>query len=159
MESVGDARVFPTFNCIAGYWNSPMGLHDISTTGSTCLMGTYEYLMMAFGLNTSPGALQCALEMISSGITWQTCNVYGRFVANYACIVASLNHSTSRAYRYFLPSFTAIQSAALGQLPDELLHRPVLAPPRRGPPFATHVDACGTQLGCALIQEQQDGML
>ena len=87
------------------------------------------------------------------------CNVYRGFVANYARIAAPLNQLTTKAYGDTLPTFTETQAAAFTRLLDALLHPPVLALPRRGAPFTIDVDACDTQLGCALLQEQKDGQL
>jgi len=87
------------------------------------------------------------------------CNVYRRFVANYARIAAPLNHLMTKAHGDTLPAFTEAQSAAFTRLRGALLHPPVLALPRRGAPFTIDVDACDTQLGCALLQEQPDSQL
>jgi len=84
------------------------------------------------------------------------CNVYRHFFANYARIAAPLNQLTTKAYGDTLPAFTETQAAAFTRLRDALLHPPVLALPRRGAPFTIDVDACDTQLGCAVLQEQPD---
>jgi len=58
------------------------------------------------------------------------CNVYRRFVANYARIAAPLNQLTTKAYGDTLPEFTEAQASAFTRLRDALLHPPVLALPR-----------------------------
>jgi len=70
-----------------------------------------------------------------------------------------LNQLTTKAYGDTLPEFTEAQAAAFTRLRDALLHPPVLALPRRGAPFNIDVDACDTQLGYALLQEQPDSQL
>jgi len=87
------------------------------------------------------------------------CNVYRRFVANYARIAAPLNQMTTKAYGDTLPEFTEAQAAAFTRLRDALLHPTVLALPRRGAHFTIDVGACDTQLGCALLQEKPDSQL
>jgi len=87
------------------------------------------------------------------------CNVYRRFVANYARIAAPLNQLTTKAYGDTLPESTEAQAAAFARLRDALLHPPVLALSRRGAPFTMDLDACDTQLGCALLQEQPHSQL
>jgi len=87
------------------------------------------------------------------------CNVYRRFVANYSRIAAPLNQLTTKAYGDTLLELTEAQAAAFTRLRDALLHPPVLELPRRGAPFTIDVDACDTQLGCALLQEQPDSQL
>jgi len=87
------------------------------------------------------------------------CNVHQRFVANYSRIAAPLNQLTTEAYGETLLELTEAQAAAFTLLRDALLQHPVLALPRRGAPFTINVDACDTQLGCALLQEQPDSQL
>ena len=76
IDSLEDARVFSTLDCNAEYWQIPMALDDIDKTAFTCYMGTYEYLKIAFGLTHAPATFQRALDIILSGMTWQTCLVY-----------------------------------------------------------------------------------
>jgi len=45
-------------------------------TAFTCHVGTYEQLKMAFGLTNAPAIFQRALDIILSGMTWQTCLFY-----------------------------------------------------------------------------------
>ena len=87
------------------------------------------------------------------------CNVHRRLVANCKWISEPLNQLTTIAYGDTLPTFTEMQAATFTRLRDALLHPPVLALPRRGAPFTIDVVACDTQLGCALLEEQQDGQL
>jgi len=82
------------------------------------------------------------------------CNVYRRFVANYARIAAPLNQLTTKAYGDRLPNFTEAQAPAFIRLCDALRHPPVLALARRGAPFTIDVDVCDTQLEGALFHEQ-----
>jgi len=247
IDSLGDARVFSTLDCNAGYWQIPMAPEDIEKTAFTCHMGTYEYLKMAFGLTNAPATFQRALDIILSGMTWKTClvyldcvivfsvtpenhvkaldealtrlgpagvtlkdkkcqffqmsvedirhiispwemrvhnknlealakvghprtktqlrsfrgmcNVYRRFFASYTRIAAPLNQLSTTVIGDTLPAFTQTQVAAFTRLRDALLHPPVLALPRRGAPCTIDVDACDTQLGCALLQVQPDSQL
>jgi len=87
------------------------------------------------------------------------CTMYRRFVASFARIAAPLIHLTTTAYGEELPAFTEMQVPAFTSLRDALLHPPVLALPRRGAPFTIDFDAFETQLGCSLLQKQQDGHL
>ena len=51
-------------------------------------------------------------------------------------------------------AFTQTQTASFTRLRDVLVHPPVLALPRRDAPYTIDVDACDTQMGCTLLQEQ-----
>jgi len=127
-----------------------------------------EYL----GHNTSPGGMRVHnknLEALAKEGHPRTktklrsfldmCNVYRRFVANYAQIAAPSNHLMTKAHGDTLMAFKETQAATFTRLSDALLHAPVLAHPRRATPFTIDVDACDTQLGCALLQEQLDSQL
>jgi len=69
IDSLGDARVFSTLVCNAGYCQIPMAPDDIDKTAFTCYTGTYEYLNMAFGLTNAPATFQRAVDIILSGMT------------------------------------------------------------------------------------------
>jgi len=61
IDSLGDARVFSTLDCNAGYWQVPTAPDDIEKTAFTSHMGTNEYLKMAFGLTNAPATFQRTL--------------------------------------------------------------------------------------------------
>jgi len=50
-----------------------------------------------------------------------------------------------------------LQQQVFARLKEALTIPPVLARPRRGPKYVLYVDTCGTQVGAALLQEQDDG--
>jgi len=52
-----------------------------------------------------------------------------------------------------------LQQQAFDRLKEALTTPPVRALPRRGPKYVLYVDTCGTQVGAALLQEQDDGKL
>jgi len=52
-----------------------------------------------------------------------------------------------------------LQQQAFDRLKEALKTPPVLALPRRGRKYVLEVDDCGTQVGAALLQEQDDGKL
>jgi len=54
---------------------------------------------------------------------------------------------------------TPLQQQAFDRVKESLTTPPDLALPRRGRKYVLDVDACGTQVGAALLQEQDDGKL
>ena len=58
-----------------------------------------------------------------------------------------------------VPPATPPQQQAFDRLKEALTTPPVFALPRRGREYVLDVDACGTQVGAALIQERDDGKL
>ena len=76
LDSLGDAGVFSTFDCNSGYWPIPVASEDRYKTTFTTHMGTFCHVRMPFGLRNAPATFQRALDIILSGLRWQTCLIY-----------------------------------------------------------------------------------
>jgi len=85
------------------------------------------------------------------------CNVFRRFVPNFAWMAAPLTGLMGSTAPVLVPTATPLQQQAFDRLKVALTTPPVLALPRRGRKYVLDVDACGTQVGVALPQEQDDG--
>jgi len=76
LDSLGEARVFSTVDCNAGYWQIPVAKEDRSKTAFTCHWGAYQCVRLPFGLSNAPATFQRAMDMILSGVKWQKCLIY-----------------------------------------------------------------------------------
>jgi len=76
LDSLGDARVFTSLDCKAGYYQVPLRPADREKTAFTTHAGIYHWLSMPFGLTNAPATFQRALDIILSGLKWQLCLVY-----------------------------------------------------------------------------------
>ena len=76
LDSLGDAAVFTTLDCNSGYWQVPIAPEDRDKTTFTTHLGTFRHLRMPFGLRNAPATFQRALDIILSGLRWQTCFIY-----------------------------------------------------------------------------------
>ena len=76
LDSLGDAMIFTTLDANAGYWQIAVAPEDRDKTTFTCHSGTYRYRRMPFGLRNAPATFQRALDIILSGVRWQTCLIY-----------------------------------------------------------------------------------
>ena len=76
LDSLGDAQIFTTLDCNAGYWQVPLAPEDRDKTTFTSHLGTYRYVRMPFGLRNAPATFQRALDIILSGVRWQKCLIY-----------------------------------------------------------------------------------
>jgi len=76
LDSLGDAQVFTSLDCNAGYWKVPLRKEDQEKTAFTTHCGIYHWLSMPFGLTNAPATFQRALDIILSGLKWQICLVY-----------------------------------------------------------------------------------
>ena len=85
------------------------------------------------------------------------CNVYRRFVKGFAKIAAPLNRKTGKDQPFEFEVLTDEEYEAFEELKKRLISPPILALPRYGKRYTLDTDACGYQVGCALLQEQPDG--
>ncbi|CDF38306.1 unnamed protein product [Chondrus crispus] len=85
------------------------------------------------------------------------CNVYRWFVQGFAKVAAPLNKNTGKNQPYDFEVLTDAEYAAFEELKRRLVSPPILALPRYGRKYTLDTDACGHQVGCALLQEQPDG--
>ena len=76
IDSLGNATIFTTLDANSGYWQVPVAPEDRDKTTFTTFMGTFRHKRMPFGLRNAPATFQRALDMILSGVRWQTCLVY-----------------------------------------------------------------------------------
>jgi len=76
LDSLGDATVFSTQAYNARYWQIPVAAQDRDETTFTTHTGLFRFLRLQFGLVNSPASFQRALDIILSGLRWQTCLMY-----------------------------------------------------------------------------------
>ena len=80
------------------------------------------------------------------------CNVYRRFVPQFAKIASPLVELTTKEYPDKLPPLTELQSQSFNTLKQALLKPPILRLPKEGLAYTVDTDASATQIGCALFQ-------
>ena len=85
------------------------------------------------------------------------CNVYRRFVSNFARVSAPLNKLLKKEQSPKLEPFTDDEWKAFHKLKEALASPPVLRLPRENLLFSVDTDACEYQIGCALMQLHEDG--
>ena len=76
IDSLGDAVIFTTLDCNAGYWQVLLHHADRDKTAFVCHAGTFRYLRMPFGLTNAPATFQRTLDILLSKFKWQCCLVY-----------------------------------------------------------------------------------
>ena len=88
-----------------------------------------------------------------------TCNVYRRFVKDFAKIARPLTNLTRKNASPDFETPSADELAAFETLKGRMTSPPILTLPREGKPYTIDTDASSYQLGCALLQEQDDKSL
>ena len=76
LDSLGDAEIFTTLDCNAGYWQVPVAPEDRDKTAFMSYLGTFRYTRMPFGLRNASATFQRALDIFLSGVRWQSCLIY-----------------------------------------------------------------------------------
>ena len=76
IDSVREALLFKTLDALWGYWQVPIAERDRDETTFSSHMGTFRYKRMPFGLRNAPATFQRALDIVLSGVRWETCLVY-----------------------------------------------------------------------------------
>ena len=79
------------------------------------------------------------------------CNVYRRFVPNFARIASPLNAKTSKKQPYHIGSLFDEEFESFRELNRLLMDPSILGLPRLGYRFTLDTDACDKQVGCTLL--------
>jgi len=87
------------------------------------------------------------------------CNVFRRFVANFAQMTGPLTYLMKSTAPFLVPPTTPLQKHNCDRPKEARSTLTVVALPRRGRKYVLDVDARGTQVGAALRQEEDDGQL
>jgi len=85
------------------------------------------------------------------------CNVFRRFVPNFARIAAPLNAKLRKGEPVSFGPFNDKEQEAFDTLKMRLISPPVIALPRGTGKYTVDTDACDRQVGCVLLQEQLTG--
>ena len=85
------------------------------------------------------------------------CNVYRRFVPNFARTAAPLNAFLRKGFTTQLPPFNEKQSARVDLLKKSLLSKPIVRLPPTDLPYPVDTDAFSHHLGCVLLQTYPGG--
>jgi len=76
IDSLGDARVFSTLDCDAGYRQIKVTEEDKKNTAFKCHSDAWQCVRLPFGLCNAPATLQRAMDMILAGVKLQIRLVY-----------------------------------------------------------------------------------
>jgi hypothetical protein len=64
LDSLGGAKVFSTLDAASGFWQTAMDPESIAKTGFVTRYGTYEFLVMPFGLTGASSTFQRTMTNI-----------------------------------------------------------------------------------------------
>jgi len=76
LDALGGASWFSTLDLRAGYHNVPIHEDDRDKTAFITRRGCFRYTVMPFGLTCAPSVFQRLMDLVLSGLAYETCLVY-----------------------------------------------------------------------------------
>ena len=67
---------FSTLDLVSGYWQVELAEQDREKTAFCVPDGLFEFKVLPFGLNNAPATFQRLMDLLLSGLKWNTCLVY-----------------------------------------------------------------------------------
>ena len=76
LDTLGEMKYFSSLDLCSGYWQ--IELHPDSWPKSAFVThrGLHEFVQLPFGLCNSPSTFQRLMEVVLSGLVWDSCFVY-----------------------------------------------------------------------------------
>ena len=76
LDALRGSNWFSTLDLQSGYFQVEMDPADAEKTAFTTICGLYQLKVMSFGLFNAPAAFERMIEIILSGLHWETCLLY-----------------------------------------------------------------------------------
>ena len=76
LDALRGSKWFSTLDLQSGYFQVEMDPADAEKTAFTTICGLYQFKVMSFGLCNAPATFERMMEIILSGLHWETCLLY-----------------------------------------------------------------------------------
>jgi predicted aspartyl protease len=76
LESLGGSCYFSTLDLRAGYWQTELDPRDADKTAFITRSGQYRFTVLSMGLANAPSQFQRLMDLVLSGMLWDSCLVY-----------------------------------------------------------------------------------
>ena len=76
LDSLGGAKWFTSLDLASGYWQVEMDPKDREKTAFITQFGTYQFVVMPFGLCNAPATFQRLMDEVLDKILWDFVVVY-----------------------------------------------------------------------------------
>lgn len=84
LDTLNGMKCFSTLDQANAYWSIPIQEDDKEKTAFQTANGLYEFNFLPFGLCNAPATFQRLMDVLLSGLHWETCLVYLDDVMVYA---------------------------------------------------------------------------
>ena len=76
LDALQGSQIFSTLDLRSGYWQVSVDPKDREKTAFVTPDGLWEFLRLPFGISGGPATFQRAIEIVLSGLTFETCLCY-----------------------------------------------------------------------------------
>ena len=76
LDALRGSKWFSTLDLQSGYFQVEMDPADAEKTAFTTICGLFQFKVMSFGLCNAPATFERMMEIILSGLHWETCLLY-----------------------------------------------------------------------------------
>ncbi len=76
LELLGNATLFTSLDLMSGFWQVEIQPQDQEKTAFITCHGLYQFKIMCFGLCNAPATFQRLMDLVLSGLNWNSCLVY-----------------------------------------------------------------------------------
>ena len=76
LDMLAGSCCFSTLDLVSGYWQVELAEQDREKTTFCVPDGLFEFKVLPFGLNNAPATFQRLMELLLSGLKWNTCLIY-----------------------------------------------------------------------------------
>ncbi|XP_078476934.1 uncharacterized protein LOC144737926 isoform X1 [Lampetra planeri] len=76
LDALSGARYFSTLDLLSGFWQLPLDEESKPKTAFRTPGGLFQFNRLPMGLHSSPATFQRLMELVLSGLQWETCLIY-----------------------------------------------------------------------------------
>ena len=99
LSALSGAKWFSTLDLASGYCQVPMDPASSGKAAFVTISGLYEWNVMPFGLTSSPSTFEQLMELILTGLRFETCLIYLEDTIVYVeTFLAELEHLEEVSY-------------------------------------------------------------
>ncbi|XP_078733268.1 uncharacterized protein LOC144947785 [Lampetra fluviatilis] len=76
LDALSGAKFFSTLDLSSGFWQLPLDESSREKTAFRTPQGLFQFNCLPMGLNAAPATFQRLMELVLTGLQWETCLIY-----------------------------------------------------------------------------------